>query len=101
MQYRVCALLRLVSTQIACVARLITHIGVFNVKDYKRRAVVTLLNENGFYSVSTGEHEIFANANNMRIAVPQHKVISPGSMRNILRCIKSSKLTTTFTDKAV
>ncbi len=58
-------------------------------KDLKRQELIRLLNAAGFYSDSRGKHEIFKDANGTRIPVPQHKVISPGTMRDIKRVLKS------------
>lgn len=62
-------------------------------KDMKRKDVIRMLSSEGYVSSAVGEHEIFMNAQGVRIPLPQHKVISPGTLRDIMKRIKAAKLT--------
>ncbi len=61
-------------------------------KDMKRKEVIRMLNKAGYHSIGKGEHEIFANSLGVRIPVPQHKVISPGTLRDIIKRIKATNI---------
>lgn len=57
-------------------------------KALKRAEVIKMLVKNGFQSVRNGPHEIFKNSKGFSIALPYHKEISPGTLRDVIKGIK-------------
>lgn len=59
--------------------------------DMKYREVERMLRDSGFEYHSRGKHDIYMNAQGIRIPVPTHRVISVGTVRDILKGIKRAQ----------